>query len=309
MGYNRPLEVRSFFSPLFDVARTMLGTHEAFTRNAFRCCICDTEITRQQARSFQTCTSWKCRCEYRGRLRDQAKQAEAKYEQALIEFRSGLCSTRNQLADACGFEHPERFLPVCVPSYKAEMVQMKADRREKLRAFLLALVEDCTRETDVDPHPHSETPDLARGTDSSDHDAASETQTMFLRVACTCCGGHCCTDGGDQAYFTVDTMRRYIARHPDQSPDAIVDDYLQHVPDETYEASCIYHSATGCSLPRQMRADLCNAFECYGLTHLRDLVAENAATGLFIAATNQGQVMRYRFVEPLHQPDAPPSGS
>ena len=293
--------VRTFFAPLFDVARTMPGIHKAFTRNEFRCCICGTEITRQQARTFQTCTSWKCRCEYRGRLRDQAREAEARYEQALTKFRNGLCSTRNQLAGACGIEHPERFLPVCVPSYKAELVPMRADRREKLRAFLLALIEDCIREADADPKPHSETPDQAGGADSSDHHAASETLAEFLRVACTCCGGHCCTDGGDQAYFTVDSMRRYIARHPDRSPDAIVDDYLQHVPEETYEASCIYHSATGCSLPRQMRSDLCNSFECYGLTHLRDQVAENAGTGLFIVATNQEQVMQHRFVEPLGQ--------
>ncbi|MDV6029410.1 MAG: hypothetical protein F9B45_04750 [Phycisphaera sp. RhM] len=276
----------------------MPGNHKAFTRNEFRCCICGTEITRQQARSFQTCMSWKCRCEHRGQLRDQVRESEARYEQALTQFRNGLCSTRNQLADACGMEHPERYLPVCVPSYKAELVPMTADRREALRAFLLVLIEDCTSEADAEPATPTQAPDQAGGADSSDHDAASETLAEFLRVACTCCGGHCCTDGDDHAYFTVDSMRRYLARHPDRSPDAIVDDYLQHVPEETHEASCVYHSATGCSLPRPMRSDLCNSFECYGLTQLRDQVAENAGTGLFIAATNQQQVMHHRFVEP-----------
>jgi hypothetical protein len=85
---------------------------------------------------------------------------------------------------------------------------------------------------------------------------------------CTACRGSCCRAGGDQAYLTEETMVRMLHAHPDWTLAQIMDAYLKHLPAETVLNSCIYHSATGCGLPRDLRSSTCNRYLCGKLKNL-----------------------------------------
>ena len=85
---------------------------------------------------------------------------------------------------------------------------------------------------------------------------------------CAACRGSCCRAGGDQAYLTEETMVRSLQAHPDWTRAQIMDAYLKHLPAETVLNSCIYHSATGCGLPRDLRSSTCNRYLCGKLKNL-----------------------------------------
>jgi hypothetical protein len=79
---------------------------------------------------------------------------------------------------------------------------------------------------------------------------------------CACCGGGCCTLGGDHAYLTVPTLRRFMAQHPELNPEQVLAAYLARLPRYGQFGSCIHHTARGCSLSRDMRSDICNQYVC-----------------------------------------------
>ena len=92
-------------------------------------------------------------------------------------------------------------------------------------------------------------------------------------------------------------MHDYLAAHPDAEPESIVQVYLKRVPALAHQDSCIFHAVNGCSLPRELRADLCNGFECNGLLSIREKVSDNKSAGLFIVASIDEKISRHRFVE------------
>jgi hypothetical protein len=68
------------------------------------------------------------------------------------------------------------------------------------------------------------------------------------------------------------------------SGDALIDAYLSHVPTRSYAASCIYHGASGCALPRALRSETCTSFLCDGLKAVSESAArhpERAVVGVF----------------------------
>ena len=99
-----------------------------------------TSITRVQASRFHTCTFWKCRCEFNGQLRDQAREYEERMEGRRREFRKTLYGYRDQVAANEGVQDADQFEPVCVPSYSMELVPVSERRRERFRDHLIELI-------------------------------------------------------------------------------------------------------------------------------------------------------------------------
>lgn len=97
----------------------------------------------------------------------------------------------------------------------------------------------------------------------------SPPHDAFIAAVCTGCRGSCCRSGGDHAYLTEQTLARVRQDHPDWTPDQLQQEYLSRVPAESILDSCLYHSATGCGLPRDLRSDTCNRHLCGKLLHLR----------------------------------------
>jgi len=85
----------------------------------------------------------------------------------------------------------------------------------------------------------------------------------LVGASCALCQGSCCSIGGRQlAFLDVDDMRRYRLRHPEATAAELRAHYLGRIPDRSVEHSCIFQSATGCTLDRSDRADVCNRYHC-----------------------------------------------
>ncbi len=93
-------------------------------------------------------------------------------------------------------------------------------------------------------------------------DTASKTSADLLTNVCTLCRGGCCTSGGHKAYLTAATIRRFMAARPGLRPREVLAAYLAHLPPRTEAGSCVNHGALGCSLPRDLRSDVCNRYLC-----------------------------------------------
>ena len=79
---------------------------------------------------------------------------------------------------------------------------------------------------------------------------------------CTLCKGGCCASGKEHAYLSVFSMRRFMDSNPELTSNEILDLYLSHINTESINNSCINQTATGCSLPRDLRSDICNGYYC-----------------------------------------------
>ena len=104
--------------------------------------------------------------------------------------------------------------------------------------------------------------------DPVDVESRTSGRECLSAGVCAACRGSCCRAGGDQAYLTEETMVRSLQAHPDWTLAQIMDAYLKHLPAETVLNSCIYHSPTGCGLPRDLRSSTCNRYLCGKLKNL-----------------------------------------
>jgi hypothetical protein len=85
------------------------------------------------------------------------------------------------------------------------------------------------------------------------------------RAACTLCAGFCCRNGADDGFLDDPALARLRHVRPALDARAVVRLYLERVPANGYEGSCIFHGEQGCTLDRSMRSDVCNAWFCEGL--------------------------------------------
>jgi hypothetical protein len=119
----------------------------------------------------------------------------------------------------------------------------------------------------------------------SSPEPAGFTATV-LQAGCATCRGHCCKGGGDHAYIDVRTMARVRRDNPDLDARAIIGLFLACLAPLAYRASCLFHGAAGCTLPRGLRAELCNAYYCNGLKEF--LQREEIPERVQIVATRGG---------------------
>lgn len=260
--------------------------------NEFRCEICGQEVTAQQYRMYHTCSDRKCRYEYNGRLRAQLHESQERHEQARISFWHELEGQRDQLASENAIEDANKYLPVCVPHLKTQLAPVSLQRREQLRKHLCTLLEDIASSDEC----NADLETAGEGDAINDVDVPSKAPTL-LEAACATCGGYCCQEGGQTAFLNANKLSEQLRSNPSLSAETIVEAYLSKVPESAYLDSCLFHSATGCALPRSMRSDLCQTFECYGLKSIHELIAEKPVDGLFIASTVNEALIDYRFVE------------
>ena len=94
-------------------------------------------------------------------------------------------------------------------------------------------------------------------------------EASLLGQACAACRGTCCKHGREHAFLGGLRLARYLADHPGRTPEQAVAAYLAHLPGESFEDACVYRGRAGCTLPRDLRAELCNAYECAGLRAYR----------------------------------------
>jgi hypothetical protein len=156
-----------------------------------------------------------------------------------------------RLADADG---PE-VLRLVLPTGPRRSVRPPDERHERYRLHLGRIIAEANA--------------MAPGAEAGQSGAGSESSGAGMAGRlCAFCGGGCCTLGGEQAYLGADTMRRFMDAHPALSNEEVLSAYLGRVAARTRSGSCINHTATGCTLPRAMRSDICNRFACEPLARL-----------------------------------------
>ncbi len=80
---------------------------------------------------------------------------------------------------------------------------------------------------------------------------------------CTFCAGRCCRHGAsDHAFITTELLRRWLVRHPGCSAEDAAAAYRDRLPRQHVEGSCVHHGRQGCTLPAEMRSDICNRYAC-----------------------------------------------
>jgi hypothetical protein len=140
-----------------------------------------------------------------------------------------------------------------VPSYRGTLSRLPRDRRAAFLAYLRQLIWDAFEA----PSPNRKRPETT----------ATPSQLDLAAWACAACGGECCSKGGTHAYLDEPSISRVIRQHPKLSRRALAELYASHLPDQSFSGSCVFHAVNGCTLPRDLRADLCNSFYCTPLRH------------------------------------------
>lgn len=130
-----------------------------------------------------------------------------------------------------------------------------------------------------------------------DRDSAADASAAALGQACASCRGHCCLTGGDHAYLDSTDVERFWATRPKASAASIVRAYVAALPERTYSGSCVFHATGGCTLPREMRGNLCNVFLCDGTRELRRRLEESGAREAFVVATKDSELLRATHVD------------
>lgn len=203
-----------------------------------------------------------------------------------------LVRTAESLRDNLSAENPngktEKHLVAMVPHTSAPMAEPNpeavASFEKKLRELVHAAINEPEKDADWPRRPEN-LPDLA-----------TEKELPVFIQGCTSCRGHCCRQGEDHAFLSVGIMRRYTNQHPEKTADEVVNDYLQYLPAQSIEDSCVFHTDHGCNMPREMRSDMCNQFICYYLGEIRTSI-EKGAPGFFVVSEKDGTFFDTRFVD------------
>lgn len=138
-------------------------------------------------------------------------------------------------------------------------------RKALLEKYLTGLVQDCFADMEMEA--------FCGDSDPSRYDTINDA-CVGEDAVCAFCAGKCCFLGVKNAFIDQETIRRYRSYQPKASPVQIIHAYLSYIPDRSYENSCIYHTQTGCCLPRNMRADICVSWRCVTLNRLRECFTE-----------------------------------
>jgi hypothetical protein len=196
---------------------------------------------------------------------------------------------RDGSAAALGVAEPAAYPVTVIPSADAPATPLPKRRRRALRAHLARIIAEAVARGaptgPPDPGPPAApppAPDLA----------------AVLGGACAQCRGACCAQGGEHAYLTAERMQHYLAAHPTQSAEDALEAYAGRVADVTARRSCVYHGTAGCTLPREMRADVCNRHYCEALWRFRADLDDGVPPRAFFAAVDgEGRPRRGAFVD------------
>jgi len=161
---------------------------------------------------------------------------------------------------------------VVLPAYSGKTVARRQGRVRLLRDYLREQLDDVAG---LPPLEETASPEA---------DLAASAPPLRSESVCAKCRGQCCRKGGDHGYISPGTLQRVLAADPALGGGALIDAYVSHVPTRSYAGSCIYHSASGCALPRALRSETCTSFLCDGLKAVSESAArhpERAVVGVF----------------------------
>lgn len=208
------------------------------------------------------------------------------------EFRKKIAQFRDRALTELGIQESATIPLAVIPYAPAPLHANTAERLEPFRQHLASIINRA-----FDPSYELESTDRESLGSASLPETSSEVSAV-LGQACGQCQGYCCRTGAGHAWLRVETIRRYVAAHPETTLEDVMDVYLSIVPSESYENSCAYHRRDGCALPKEMRSGICNEYICPGLKSFVDqLRPGRRPRGLFIGASGM-DIKAVALIEP-----------
>lgn len=247
------------------------------------CLVCQRPLVVEEL-AVGVCSSAECRrAWFIERPQQRRREQRAAMEVQAHELRER--GARDQ-----GIAQPEAYPVTIIPELTIRLGPLPRRRRVLFRERLRELVEEALAEEagGAAEHASSAAPPAPE---------PSAEAAAVLGAACARCRGFCCRGGGTHAYLSVATIRRYHAAHPEQGTAEVVAAYEARLGERSYRGSCVFHGGRGCTLPREMRSDICNGFFCDGLRDFRDALAPDAPVRGFFASASAGQVYAGAFVD------------
>lgn len=205
-------------------------------------------------------------------------QAEA------LENEAGWAALRAlKVAPAAPAQSPQPWLALeldlLLPTGPQRRSKLPERRRQRYRAHLLRIIAEAQA---LPPLPPSAPPVTSRpltpvAADGKAPPKAAIPSNLPGRL-CGLCGGGCCPSGGDTAYLSAATLQRVMTQQPDLQADQLLDAYLVWLPGKPQTDSCVNHGERGCTLPRTLRADICNDYVCESLARVESALEASQST-------------------------------
>ncbi len=162
------------------------------------------------------------------------------------------------------FEDDQKVLRiVSLPKGLEKIIPQQPERIKKYLDHVRKCVEEARRyknESDIPQDQHLSSMEHATkiGSELQQNPALRQLSDQL----CTLCKGGCCPVGADHGFVSSVTIWRTLKHSSDLTDEEILTRYEQHIPQESVEGACINQTATGCSLPREYRSDVCNGYYC-----------------------------------------------
>jgi hypothetical protein len=265
-----------------------------------RCSACGAALTALEARAGGVCGQAECR------HRRHERQANAEAQAAMQRARDADAARR---ADPALAQAPV----IAVERLRSEgHVPVPATWRASLEAHLRGLEPEARALRDG---PSAEPvddggPRFAQAAEDGASAAAAATGGDAAQAAlqalkggiCAACGGYCCWAGnGHHGFITAPVLARVWRRLGDVPFDALVAHYLAALPALHRENACGFQGEQGCSLPREERGDICNAWECPGLKEVDRLASAGGVQAVYVVRRRRSDLpatLRGVFVPP-----------
>ncbi len=117
-----------------------------------------------------------------------------------------------------------------------------------------------------------------------------EPEHPVISAACAICQGRCCRLGAKKnAFLLPQNIRHHRLRNADLTPDQILEVYIAALPDISVRDACVFQGSEGCTLPRDLRSDVCNSFLCRDVHVIFQAMGDTTDPPLAIVAINEEQ--------------------
>lgn len=197
-----------------------------------------------------------------------------------------------------GIENPDFYPMVVVPDDPADIEPQPEARKQAHIDFLYELCVEtfvCKDEEDG-IFCKTEFADLA-------------PPNRMASLVCAVCRGTCCHMGKTEAFLDRGAIHRVVALTGICDPLEIVYAYFARLPEIAVAEGCVYQTAQGCTLPRWMRADICNAYRCQGLRQAERMTRQENCQRLCVVARENNRITRSAFIRNGRIYDYPLAGS
>ncbi len=228
---------------------------------AAHCPICNRLLDSHTDRAIGVCAAPKCRGPY---LQRKRLDAESQRRAWRTNYARELPSQWPELdlGEASGVDSQvEKTEPivVTVPAFNRPITRLPEDRKKLFQDHLDAVVADAKEIIATGKRLDSLRTEFAHRSGTS-----LRPSPAVVINGCSTCRGYCCQHGGNTAFLTSGFLAWQMLDRQ-VSADSLRQQYIDKLPDESIEGSCVYHTPRGCVLSRDDRNEICNNFHCEGL--------------------------------------------